>query len=201
MKIQIPKLLIYARLLLGLAIILVSIFRFNHFQTVSIVLLSLGLLTDIFDGIIARKLGISTVKLRRLDSTIDVIFFLSAGIAIYIQCPAFFSTNATKLIILLATEALTYLVCLIKFRKEIATHSLGAKAWTLILFATIIDITLNCQSSFLFEICFWAGILTRLEIIAIILILKNWMNDVPSFIHAIKLRQHKEIRRNKLFNG
>ncbi|MEO8855317.1 MAG: CDP-alcohol phosphatidyltransferase family protein, partial [Ginsengibacter sp.] len=157
--------------------------------------------TDIFDGIIARKLNISSQKLRRLDSSIDQVFFISVAIATYIQCPDFFKTNALKLEVLLGLEGLTYLVSFLKFKKEIATHSIGAKIWTLFLFATLIQIILQCQSIILFNICFWVGILTRLEIIAIILALKKWTNDVPTFYHSLKLRNNKEIKRHKMFNG
>jgi CDP-diacylglycerol--glycerol-3-phosphate 3-phosphatidyltransferase len=105
------------------------------------------------------------------------------------------------LIILVATEALTYLLCFLKFKKEIATHSIGAKIWTLLLCASLIEVMLQCQSGLLFMLCFWVGIVTRLEIAGIILALKEWTNDVPTFYHALKLRKGKEIKRNKLFNG
>ena len=201
MKTQIPKLLIYSRLVLGLTIIFLSNFHFEGYKTIAIILLTVGLLTDIFDGIIARQLKVSTQKLRRLDSTIDQVFFISVAAATYIQCPRFFSENAIMLIVLLSVEALTYLISFLKFKKEIATHSIGAKIWTLLLFATLIQIIGQCQSFVLFNICFWVGLLTRLEIIAIILALKKWTSDVPSFYHAIKLRQNKEIKRHKMFNG
>lgn len=200
-KFHIPLLLIYARLVFGLMIIVFSIIAVSHYKTIAISLLILGLLTDIFDGIIARKLNISTQKIRRLDSTVDQLFFISVAAATYIQCPAFFSEHATKLIFLLAFEAATYIICFIKFRKEIATHTIGAKIWTLLLCATLIEIIANCGSTILFEIFFWVGLLTRVEIIAIIIALKNWTNDVPSFFHAIKLRKNKAIKRHKLFNG
>lgn len=201
MKTQIPKALIFSRLIIGLTIIVFSSFHIDNYKTVAIILLTIGLLTDIFDGIIARQLNISTQKLRRLDSTIDQVFFISVAIATYIQCPNFFTTNALKLTILLSVEALTYLISFLKFRKEIATHSIGAKIWTLLLFATLIQIIMQCQSTVLFNICFWVGLVTRFEIIAIILTLKKWTNDVPSFYHSLKLRQDKEIKRHKMFNG
>ncbi len=185
----IPIALIYLRLLLGFIIVACSIFQVVHYSIIAIVLLTIGLLSDIFDGIIARHLNISTQKLRRLDSTIDQIFFISVAIATYIQCPQFFKTNATKLIILFSIEVLAYLVCFLKFKKEIATHTIGAKFWTLFLFSTLIEIILHCQSRVLFELCFWFGIVTRLEIIVIILALKKWTNDVPTLFHAIKLRK------------
>jgi phosphatidylglycerophosphate synthase len=201
MKNRIPLLLIYSRLVIGFVIILLSSIHTGGYSTVAIVLLSVGFLTDIFDGIIARQLNISTPNLRRLDSAVDVVFFFSVSAATYIQCPDFFSSNATRLAILLGAEVLTYIVSYVKFKKDIATHSIGAKIWAMIIVATLIQVILQCQSELLFEICFWTGILTRVEIIAIIMALKTWTNDVPSFYHSLRLRRNKEIKRNKLFNG
>ena len=196
-----PLILIYSRLLIGFGIIILSSLQVDHYPFLAISLLTIGLLTDVFDGIIARKLNVSSEKLRRLDSGIDQAFFISVAIATYIQCPDFFKVNLVKLIILFSAEALTYLVSYIKFKKEIATHSIGAKIWTLVLFATLVEIMAHCKSGVLFECCLWIGLLTRLEILAIVLTLKKWTNDVPTIYHAVKLRQGKEIKRNKLFNG
>ena len=198
---KLPIALIYSRLVLGILVMVLSLNHVEHYRVMAIVILTTGLLTDIFDGIIARRLNVSTQTLRRLDSTVDQVFFVSFTIATYIQCPGFFLTNAFKLTLLFGIEGLTYLVCFIKFRKEIATHSIGAKIWTLLLFATLIQVVVQCQSGILFSICFWVGLFTRLEIIAIILVLKQWTNDVPSIYHALNLRQGKEIKRHKLFNG
>jgi phosphatidylglycerophosphate synthase len=84
---KIPITLIFARLAIGLIIIWMSAIQVNHYSVYAVILLSIGLLTDIFDGIIARKLNISTQTLRRLDSTIDQVFFISFAVATYIQCP------------------------------------------------------------------------------------------------------------------
>ncbi len=198
---NIPFALIYSRLFIGFLIILLSTLHIEQYRFWAVILLSTGLLTDIFDGIIARKLNISSEKIRRLDSSIDQIFFISVAIATYIQCPDFFKINATKLILLLAFEVMTYIVSYVKFKKEIATYSIGAKIWTLFLFATLIETIVHCESIILFQFCLWIGLLTRLEITAIIFTLKTWTNDVPTIYHALKLRQGKEIKRNKLFNG
>ena len=200
-KTSIPKALIISRLLIGFVIIFLSLLRVDNYSILAVVLLSIGLLTDIFDGIIARRLSISTQNLRRFDSTVDQVFFICVAVATYIQYPSFFSDNFIKLIILFSVEASTYFICFLKFKKEIATHSIGAKIWTLLLFSTIIQIMLQGESNTLFNICFWIGIVTRLEIIAIVLALKQWTNDVPSLYHAIQLRNKKEIKRNNLFNG
>jgi phosphatidylglycerophosphate synthase len=198
---RVPQLLIYFRLSAGLALIVLSFLDITYYKTIAIILFSLGLVTDIFDGIIARHLNISSQFLRRLDSTVDQVFFVSVAIASYIQCKEFFIHNKIHLSILLGVEALTYVISYSKFKKEVATHSIGAKIWTISLFITMLAIISTCQSTAWFSICFWLGLITRIEIIAIIFTLKHWTNDVPTLYHAILLRQGKTIKRHKLFNG
>lgn len=181
--------------------ILLSYAEIKHYKIFAVGLLTVGILTDVFDGIIARRLKISTSHLRRMDSIVDQLFFLSVALATFIQCPDFFKNNKISLIILFGSEVLTYVVCLVKFKKEVATHSISSKIWTLILFATLVQIIATCNSGWLFQICLYTGLITRFEIILILLILREWTNDVPSIYHAILLRQGKTIKRNKLFNG
>ena len=126
-KLKIPKALIYSRLVIGILIVLFSLLHINYYNFIAISRFSIGLLTDIFDGIIARHLNISTQHLRRLDSTIDQMFFVLVAIATFIQSPHFFYSNSTELLILLSFEAATYIICFIKFRKEIATHTISSK--------------------------------------------------------------------------
>ncbi len=198
---HVPIALIYSRLFIGAAIVVASAMHIEQYAVVAISLLTIGLLTDIFDGIIARKLNISSQKLRRLDSAVDQVFFIAVAVATYIQCPNFFRLNAVKLVVLFSMEGLTYVISFLKFRKEVATHTIGAKLWTLLLFATLVEIMVHCESTLLFNCCFWIGMITRLEIVAIILILNKWTNDVPTVYHSLKLKQGKAIKRHKLLNG
>jgi FlaA1/EpsC-like NDP-sugar epimerase len=136
-----------------------------------------------------------------MDSTVDQVFWICCVIGAYLVCPDFFRTNFVKLLILIFVEGLTYFVSFIRFKKEVATHAISSKFWTLTIMATLIQVVLTCNSSILFDICFWLGIITRVEIIAMLLIIREWTNDVPSVYHAVLLRKGKEIKRNKLFNG
>ena len=107
---------------------------------------------------------------------------------------SFFSDNKIKLLVLLSVEATTYIISYIKFKKEIATHSIGAKIWTLILFATLIDIMFHCQSTILFAWCFWIGIITRVEIISIVLILKLGRMMCLHCIILYNLEKEKQLK-------
>lgn len=200
-KKHIPFILILLRLILGPLLLLLYWFQVDHFNWYAISFLTAGLLSDVFDGIIARKLGVSTALLRRWDSSVDLLFFCCICLVAYLSCREFFKVNATLILALIGSEALTYIVSFVKFKKEIATHSIGAKIWTLFLFAFLIELLLRGQSTVLFQLTIWIGLTTRLEIIAIILTLKSWSNDIPSLYHAILLRKGRPITKNKLFNG
>lgn len=193
--------LIYSRLLIGGLLVALSCWGAGRFAALAAGLLALGVLTDVFDGIIARHLNVSTEKLRRLDSSVDQVFWALVLVATYLARPEFFAHNAAKLWVLLALEGLTYAVSFLKFRKEVATHSWGAKAWVLVSFAALLQILSTGDSQVLFSACFWFGVLSRVEIVAILLLLRRWANDVPTAYHALLLRQNKPIKRYKLLNG
>ena len=96
-KKRIPIALIYLRLLIGPLLIRLSIIKIENYRSWAIIILTVGLLSDILDGIIARRFNISSEKIRRLDSSVDQVFFISIAIATYIQCPDFFLENKIKL--------------------------------------------------------------------------------------------------------
>ena len=74
-----PILLIILRLLLGPVMIALTYNYGDKIRTELVVLIFVGLLSDIFDGIIARRLGIASEKLRRMDSQTDLIFLVMCG--------------------------------------------------------------------------------------------------------------------------
>lgn len=201
MKNKIPLMLIYSRIVFGIIIIALAVLKPLHARSIIITLIALGLLSDIFDGIIARKLNISTARLRRMDSNADQFFWLCIVTGAYILSPEFFKDNLILIVILLLAEAVCYVICFIKFKKEVATHAISSKIWVLLLFATLIQVIASGNSVILFYVCFYVGIATRLEIISILLILKQWTNDIPSVFHAVSIRNGKPIKRHKLFNG
>lgn len=196
-----PLYLIYSRLLFSLAIVVIAVLRLPHFQIYMIVLLLTGVFTDILDGIIFRKLNISDQELRRLDASVGQVFWITVFTSTCFCCPAFFHEHDIKLAIVIGMEVLTYIISFSRFKKEVAVHAISSKIWTLTILATIIQVVLTCHSTILFEISFYVGIATRLEIMLILLIIRQWHSDVPSVYHAVQLRKGKEIKRYKLFNN
>ena len=121
---RIPHLLIYSRVVIGLVIILLAMYPVAYSRQWIIFLIAVGLLTDIFDGIIARRMGISSERLRRLDSSVDQVFWVMVLIATCIISPLFYQLHLQQILLLLGVEAFTYLLCFVRFRKEVATHAI-----------------------------------------------------------------------------
>ena len=53
-------------------------------QWVYFPILVIGTLSDIFDGILARRLGVATQRLRRYDSVTDIVYYLLILAAVWI---------------------------------------------------------------------------------------------------------------------
>jgi len=71
---DLPRALILFRFLAGPAILLLLTARSEEAKPLCLGLLAAGVLSDIFDGVIARRLNCSTPALRKLDSKADVVF-------------------------------------------------------------------------------------------------------------------------------
>lgn len=159
-----------------------------------------GLLTDIFDGIIARKVGISSEKLRRLDSQTDLFFWLSIGFANYWLNPEIIKDHWKSISLIFGMEALCYIISFWKFRKETCTHAWLSKLWGLSLLLAFTFLIGFSAANWAFYLCLILGLISHVDVILIILILPKWQFDVPSSYHAWKIRQGKSIKKSVILN-
>jgi hypothetical protein len=70
---NIPKALILFYLILAPILVGLAYFICDTAKITILVLMYLGLVSDIFDGIIARKQRVSNAQLRRMDSQTDMV--------------------------------------------------------------------------------------------------------------------------------
>ncbi len=194
--------MIFLRLLLFAPIIVLSAFYLDDkARGIIITLMFLGLISDIFDGIIARKQNISTVKMRRLDSQVDLIFWLSISFSCYILNPEIIEKHKIGILFLVIMEGLCYLISFIKFRKETCTHAFLSKIWGLFLFSTFLSIIGFNYGGIILYSTIILGIISQLDVILIILILPKWQNDIPSSYHFYLIRKGIPFKKNKLLNS
>ena len=198
---NLPILLILFRLCLAPIILGLAYFQGKEASQIIVLLMFLGLISDILDGIIARKQGVSSEKLRRMDSQTDMLFWLSIGISTWLLYPELISQHSTAIWVVLCMEAACYAISLLKFKKETCTHAFLSKLWGITLLIAFTSLIGFGHSGFLLQLAVIMGIISHTDRILITLILPRWTHDVPSAFHAWLIRQGKEIKRNTLLNG
>ena len=147
----------------------------------------LAIFSDIFDGIIARKLEVSTPQLRQADSWADICLFLCLALSTWLVYPSVILNFRVPLLIAVAAQLLLFAISLIKFGKLPSFHTYTAKAWGIALLVAAIALF-----GFGYAPTLWVAIvlcwINSLEEIVMTLILPSWACDVLSLFHAIKLR-------------
>jgi len=196
----IPLLLIALRALMAPLMVALAFSGLPWTPEAIIAAMTIGLVSDFFDGIIARRLGVATPFLRRLDSQTDAAFWIAVLASAWILHPKALIAAAPWIALIVVLELLCYALSFARFGREISTHALLSKLWGLFLFAGFVSLILSGAAGPLFYAMIVVGVLSQLDVIAIVLLLPRWTNDVPSAWHAWQLRRGRPIRRHSLFN-
>lgn len=148
----------------------------------------LAILSDIFDGILARRWQVSTPRLRQTDSWADIWLFCCLALCTWLVYPQVIMAFRIPLLIAIAAQFTLFIINLIKFQKFPSFHTYTAKAWGLMLLVATIALF-----GFGYANTLWLAIaacwLNTVEEIAMTLILPEWQCDILSIFHALKLRR------------
>lgn len=137
-------------------------------------------LSDIFDGILARSLGVATPALRRYDSITDLIFYLFVLDVAWKLNRTLLIQNWPWLTSILVSEAAVIVFCLAKFGKYPSTHSYLAKCFGLCLLAALIAVLVFNAGSWTIVSLAIIALITNTEILVIHLLMSDAPVDVKS---------------------
>jgi len=184
---HLPFALTLLRLLLGPVALLCALTNVSRW--IYLPILVTGTLSDIFDGILARRLGVATPALRRFDSITDVIYYLFILGVAWILCRAVIAQNWFLLALILTSEAVVILVCYAKFGKYPATHSWLAKFYGLCLLTGLTALLVFNAGSWAIIALAIVALVTNTEIIAIHLLMRQPPVDVKSIFRIPKSKK------------
>lgn len=154
-----------------------------------VLLLSAAILSDILDGIVARRVGTASVGMRRVDSLVDSAFFLLVAAAAWVAYADVLRRHAALVVAMVLLWLLSQLPALLKFGKAAAFHAYSAKAAGLALLAAGVRLFGAGEAGWEFDAALWIAILSHLERLAISLLLPAWQTDVKWVGVAWKRRQ------------
>lgn len=200
LKRQIPKVLLYSRLAFFFIIVALAILKSDYAKELVLILMYIGIFADIFDGIVARKLNISTENFRLLDTVFDLLFYLSILFFILRINYEAIAGNLNLIFFILTLEGLMYFISLARFGKLPSPHAIMSKFWGIYIVIEFTLLILGVKGNH-FTIALLIGILVHADRVLIYCLLRKWDHDIPTAYHALLLRKGMPIKRNKMFNG
>jgi len=148
-----------------------------------------ALLSDIYDGVLARRWGNETARLRVSDSVTDTFFYLGVLAALWIREPHVLRGNWQWLVALLGFEAFRYGFDFWKFGKVASYHSYLSKSWGLVIVVAVVGVLSFGGLRWLIWVAIVFGIVVNAEGLAMSLMLPRWKNDVKTLCRARELRR------------
>ncbi len=188
---HIPFALILFRLFLSPCMIFLAWKYGTEIGNTLAILLIVGILSDVFDGVIARKLNLSTDMLRKWDSNVDLIFLLSISVCAFLLYPMAIEFELDKILPLLMMEFLMYVICFIRFKKSPANHAYSSKFFAIIIGIALCYLFVNGTWGIWLSVLFVVGTVSYLDNFIILLLLPTYRVDTKSFLLAWKIKHAK----------
>ncbi|MFN2635566.1 MAG: CDP-alcohol phosphatidyltransferase family protein [Gemmatimonadaceae bacterium] len=144
--------------------------------------------SDVFDGVIARRLSVATEELRHLDSRVDLVFYATAAWTVWKLHPLVVKSIAIPALIVIGLDVIRHVFDFIKFGRDAAYHAWSSKVWGLTLASALILVTGFGVVQPFVGATVVLGLIAQVEGLLISIILPIWTHDVPTVAHALKLR-------------
>lgn len=148
-----------------------------------------GFLSDIFDGVIARRIGASNAQLRQADSWADVCFYLCVFASAWLTHRQTIIAFQWPLLAVVFAQLLWWAVNLLKYGKPASYHTYSAKIWGITLFIATIAMFGFDYAGIPLWLTIISALIHTVEEIAMTLLLPEWKHDVLSIFHALRLRR------------
>jgi phosphatidylglycerophosphate synthase len=185
---SIPWSMVVSRALLGVAIPIAAT-RLRAPEAWLGAMIVTGFLSDIYDGVLARRWGTATAALRIADSAADTVFYVGVLVAVVERHWPVIHARLWLLAVLLGLEATRIIFDWVKFGRMASYHSYASKAWSAMLALATIALLCFNRGFWLSTVAIAWGILCDLEGLAMSAMLPKWTHDVKNLRRALRIRR------------
>jgi CDP-diacylglycerol--glycerol-3-phosphate 3-phosphatidyltransferase len=144
--------------------------------------------SDYFDGVIARKLGVASPELRHFDSRADLVFYATAAWAVWRLHPDVVRSVAVPGLVVVGLDVVRHIFDFAKFGRDVAYHAWSSKVWGLSLALALVLLMGFGVSQPFVGITVILGLIAQIEGLLISVALPVWTHDVPTLIHGLRIR-------------
>ena len=148
-----------------------------------------GFLSDVYDGVLARRWNTASPALRIADSATDIFFYLGVLVAIVQRHGPAIRERLWLLAAVIALELLNSLFGFIKFHHLPSYHSYAARFWGFLLAISTMTLLSFDRGQWLVTLALVWGIACELEGLAMTALLPEWTHDVKSVPRALAIRR------------
>jgi|BioPla2DNA2_1021312.scaffolds.fasta_scaffold08705_6 CDP-diacylglycerol--glycerol-3-phosphate 3-phosphatidyltransferase len=134
--INVPNILSVSRIVLLPVLFVLISFKMYFSFTVAYAILGM---TDMFDGMIARRFNLKTEIGKYLDSIADMVFFLSSAYFIHVLYTEYLHPNMTLFFVFIGVMLLSFIVSYIRCNKIILMHSFLAKLCAVLVYFLVLS--------------------------------------------------------------
>ncbi len=186
-KLRLPAFLIFVRVVLGPGMILLGVFFPHGVLLVSCI--GLALLSDVFDGGLARRWHLDTETLRRWDTRADTFFYICVLLVAVLRYPDAFERRWILLASLAVAEVTQHALAAIKYGRHASYHSVLSRIWGLMMATAMCALLGFGLDNWFLDLTLAWGVLCNLQGLAMSLMLRTWHKDVPTLFHAARIRR------------
>lgn len=179
-----PQMLIAFRAACAPAIFVLACYGFPGAMLAAVVVAAF--VSDIFDGVIARRTGTATASLRHADTIVDTIFFVAAAVALRVAVPGAYHGLWLPLVTLIVVHVSRSTFELTKYGRIASYHMWSSKALGLLLVSALVTAFLAGRPTILLGAALWLAIANELEGFLASVLLPEWRCDIPSLFHACR---------------
>ena len=183
----IPWGLVAFRALVGPALVVATL-RMSAPQPWLGSLIAAGFLSDVYDGVLARRWETATPALRTADSATDIWFYVFVLIIAILRHGPVLLRLSWLLGAVLVLEATRLVLDWFKFGRLSSYHSYAAKAWGVMLTLAAIALLGFDRGLVPLAIALAWRILAEIEGLVMSLVLPQWAHDVKNLRRALELR-------------
>ncbi len=158
-------------------------------------LFAIAVATDCLDGALARLLKAQTILGARLDAAADTTTYLVLFFAVSWLWPGFVIDHALLLGAALGLYLANHLWSLARFRKLPAYHTWAGKTSAVLMAAGML-LWFVSGVGWLFTAALVVSLVSVVEQLAITALLPAWHADLPTLLHALRLRHDAATKRS-----